>query len=401
LLKAAGYQTAIIGKWHLVSDPTGFDYWQVLIGQGIYYNPPMIKNGQKIKTEGYVTDIIADSTLKWLKNRDKSKPFLLMTQNKAPHREWSPALRDLDFDHDRKYPEPETLFDDYSGRGLAEHDQDMTIEKTFRPLDAKLTPPPNMTPDQLKVWNAYYEPRNKEFEKANLSGKDLVRWRYQRYMHDYLGCIKGVDDSVGRILDYLKQEGLDKNTLVIYAADQGFYLGEHGWFDKRWIFEESLRTPFLARWPGVIKPNSVNKDIVSILDFTSTFLDVAGVKIPNDLQGRSLMPLFAGKTPSDWRKSFYYHYYEYPKPHHVRPHEGVVTDRYKLVHFYKPDVDYWELFDRKKDPLELVNYYNDPGYAKKAVELQKELLRLRKELKVPDEAPREAYGRLPFDYERK
>lgn len=399
LLRAAGYQTAIFGKWHLVSDPTGFDDWQVLVDQGVYYNPPMIKNGQPIKVEGYVTDIITDLTLDWLKKRDKSKPFLLMCQNKAPHREWSPPPRLLDHDHDRKYPEPETLFDDYSGRGLAVRDQDMTLAKTFTARDAKFTTPPGMTPEQLKAWNDYYEPRNEAFRKANLTGKDLVRWRYNRYMHDYLGCIKAVDENVGRLLDYLKQEGLEENTLVIYASDQGFYLGEHGWFDKRWIFEESLRTPFLVRWPGVIQPGSVNRDIVSILDFTSTFLDAAGVKIPGDLQGHSLMPLFAGKTPQDWPKSFYYQYYEYPRPHHVRPHYGVVTDRYKLVHFYKPDVDYWELYDNQADPLEVKNFYDDPHYAKTIVELRAELNRLRKELKVPDEVPRAAYGRQPFENE--
>jgi arylsulfatase A-like enzyme len=397
LLQAAGYQTAVIGKWHLGSDPTGFDHWQILPGQGIYYNPPMIRNGQRVRTDGYVTDIITDLSLDWLKLRDKSKPFLLMCQHKAPHREWSPALRHLGHDHDRKYPEPETLFDDYSGRGLAVRDQDMTIEKTFRPLDEKLAPPPGINPEQLKIWNAYYEPRNEAFRKANLSGKDLVRWRYNRYMHDYLGCIKAVDEGVGRVLDYLKQEGLEKDTLVIYAADQGFYLGEHGWFDKRWIFEESLRTPFLARWPGVVKPHRVNQDIVSILDFTSTFLDAAHLAIPADLQGHSLLPLFAGTTPKDWPKSFYYHYYEFPVPHHVRPHYGVVTDRYKLVHFYKPDVDYWELYDNQKDPLELKNFFDDPHYAKTVAELRLELARLRKELKVPDEPPREAYGNQPFD----
>jgi arylsulfatase A-like enzyme len=400
LLRATGYQSAIIGKWHLVSDPTGFDFWQILPGQGVYFNPPMIRNGEQVKTEGYVTDIITDLTLDWLKKRDKSKPFLLMCQHKAPHREWSPPPRFLDHDLDRKYPEPETLFDDYSGRGLAVRDQDMTIEKTFTERDAKLTAPPEMTPEQLKAWDAYYRPRNEAFRKANLSGKDLVRWRYNRYMHDYVGCIKAVDEGVGRLLDYLKQEGLEKDTLVIYSSDQGFYTGEHGWFDKRWIFEESLRTPFLARWPGVIKPDQVNKDIVSILDFTSTFVEVAGVKIPSDLQGRSLLPLFGGKTPNDWPKSFYYHYYEYPAPHHVRPHYGVVTDRYKLVHFYMPDVNYWELYDSQADPLEVKSFYDDPSYAKTVAELRAELDRLRKELKVPEEIPRSAYGRQSFKGER-
>ncbi|MGB8170940.1 MAG: sulfatase, partial [Chthoniobacteraceae bacterium] len=330
LMQAAGYQTAMIGKWHLESDPTGFDFWQILPGQGVYYNPPMIRNGQRITNSGYVTDIITDASLEWLKGRDKSKPFVLMCQQKAPHREWEPPLRYLGHDKDRKYPEPETLFDNYSGRGIAEHDQDMTIEKTMTPKDSKLVAPPQLTPEQRKEWDAYYEPRNEAFRKANLSGKELVSWRYQRYMHDYTACVKAVDESVGRVLKYLDDEGLAENTLVIYSADQGFYLGEHGWFDKRWIFEESLRTPLLVRWPGVAKAGVVNSDIVSNLDYAETILDAAGVAVPAEMQGRSFVPLLKGTTPADWRKSFYYQYFEYPTPHHVRPHYGVVTDRYKL-----------------------------------------------------------------------
>ncbi len=398
-LKAGGYQTAVIGKWHLISEPAGFDHWHILPGQGIYYNPPMIKNGERLKHDGYVTDIITDLSLDWLKQRDKSKPFLLMAQHKAPHREWSPALRHLGWDKDKPHAEPATLFDDYANRGVAVRDQDMTLEKTFTPLDAKLSTPGSLNAEQRAVWDAYYAPRNQKFAAANLTGKDLVRWRYQRYMHDYLACIKAVDEGVARMLDYLKAEGLDKNTLVVYAADQGFYLGEHGWFDKRWIFEESLRTPLLARWPGVTKAGSVNHEIVSNLDFAETFLDAAGLPIPADMQGRSLRPLLAGQTPADWRKSFYYHYYEYPEPHRVRPHEGVVTDRFKLVHFYKPAAGYWELYDRQKDPQELRDFYNDPAYAKTVVELKHELARLRTELKVPAEPPREAFGNQPFDNE--
>jgi arylsulfatase A-like enzyme len=394
LLRSAGYHTALVGKWHLVSDPTGFDYWHILPGQGVYYNPPMIDNGKRVRHEGYTTDIITDISLEWLKRRDKSKPFLLMCQHKAPHREWEPALRHLGFDHDRTYPEPPSLFDDYSGRGQAERDQDMTIANTMVPKDLKLTPPQNLNPDQLKLWNAYYEPRNAAFAQAHLSGKELVRWRYNRYMHDYLACVKAVDESVGRLLQYLEDEGLAQNTLVVYTADQGFYLGEHGWFDKRWIFEESLRTPLLVRWPGVIKASSVNQDLVSNLDFAETFLEAAGVPPEPAMQGRSLIPLFKGQTPADWRKSFYYEYYEYPVPHHVRPHYGVVTDRYKLVHFYIPDVDYWELFDRTKDPQELRSVYDDAAYAQVVKGLKVELDRLRGELRVPAEPPKEAYGRL-------
>lgn len=392
LLQAAGYQTAIIGKWHLVSNPTGFDYWEILPGQGIYYNPPMVRQGERVKHEGYVTDIITDLSLDWLKKRDKSKPFLLMCQHKAPHREWEPNLKYLGHDHDRKYAQPDTLFDDYSGRGKAEHEQDMTIDKTMTDADIKLTPPPQLTPEQLKAWNAYYEPRNEALRKANLRGKDFITWKYNRYMHDYLGCIKSVDESVGRLLKYLEDEGLAENTIVVYSADQGFYLGEHGWFDKRWIFEESLRAPLLVRWPGVAKAGAVNKDIVSNLDFAETFLEAAGVSIPAEMQGRSFLPLLKGRTPADWRKSFYYHYYEHPGTHNVARHYGVVTDRYKLVHFYEPGFNYWELFDLQEDPHELRSVYNQPDYAAVQKELGAELGRLRADLKVPSPDAPETYA---------
>jgi len=401
LLQAAGYTTALVGKWHLVSDPTGFDYWNILPGQGRYYDPPMIDNGQQVQRAGYVTDIITDLSIEWLKNRDKTKPFLLMSQHKAPHREWSPALRHLGWDQDRRYPEPPTLFDDYAGRSKAVIDHDMGLDRTFNELDAKLRPVPGMNDQQREVWDAYYQPRNETFRQANPTGQDLVRWRYNRYMHDYLGCVKAIDENVGRLLDYLDEEGLAENTIVVCASDQGFYLGEHGWFDKRWIFEESLRTPFLVRWPGVTKPESVSTDIVSLLDVAQTFLDAAGVEAPADMQGRSLVPLLAGQTPSDWRKSLYYHYYEFPVPHRVRPHYGVVTDRYKLVHYYTPDVDDWELLDRQKDPLEVTNFYNDPRYAETIQELRAELDRLRIEVKDTQPPPRSAYGNQPFDKKRK
>jgi arylsulfatase A-like enzyme len=389
LLQKAGYQTAIIGKWHLVSDPTGFDHWHILPGQGIYYNPPMIKNGVQARQTGYTTDVITDLSLDWLKNRDKTKPFLLMCQHKAPHREWAPALRHLGHDQDRNYPEPDTLFDDYAGRGKAEKNQDMTLEKTFTPLDAKLRYPAGLTDAEKKEWDKYYQPRNEAFTKANLSGKELVRWRYNRYLHDYLGCIKAVDEGVGKILDYLDQDGLSDNTIVVYMADQGFYLGEHGWFDKRWIFEESLRTPCLIRWPGVTKPGSTTNVITSNIDWAPTFLAAAGVPVPAEIQGRDMKGVLKGEPPADWRKSFYYHYYEYPGPHSVAKHYGVVTDRYKLVRFYEKEFDYWELFDREKDPKELVSFYGKAEYATVQKELETELARLRKELKVPDPDPPE------------
>jgi arylsulfatase A-like enzyme len=387
LMQATGYQTAIVGKWHLETDPTGFDFWQILPGQGVYYNPPMIRNGQRIKTEGYVTDIITDTALDWMKQRDKSKPFLLMCHHKAPHREWEPNGKYLNADGDRKYAEPETLFDDYAGRGKAEHEQDMMIKQTMTDKDMKLKAPPQLTPEQRKAWDAYYEPRNEAYLKANLQGDDLVHWRYQRYMHDYLACIKSVDESVGRILKYLEDEGLADNTIVVYSSDQGFYLGEHGWFDKRWIFEESLRTPLLVRWPGVTKAGSVNKDMVSNVDFAETFLEAAGAAVPVEMQGHSLVPVLHGQTPSDWRKSFYYHYYEHPAVHQVARHYGVVTDRYKLVHFYEPEFNYWELFDLEKDPHELRSVYGNTEYIEVQKKLEAELTKLRVDLKVPEQDP--------------
>ena len=285
LLHAAGYQTAMIGKWHLGSDPTGFDHWDILPGQGDYYNPMMIRNGKNIKHEGYVTDLISEFSVDWVKKRDKSKPFLLMSQHKAPHREWEPALRHLNHDNDRKYPEPATLFDNYSGRGLAVRDQDMTLAKTFTPRDAKLVTPARLNAAQREVWNAYYQPRNKAFREGKLQGEDLIRWRYNRYLHDYLGCVKAVDEAVGKLLQTLDDEGLSQNTIVIYAADQGFYLGEHGWFDKRWIFEESLRTPCLIRWPGVAKPGLTSSALTSVIDFAPTILSAAGVSVPRRCAG--------------------------------------------------------------------------------------------------------------------
>lgn len=393
LLQAAGYQTALVGKWHLGSDPTGFDFWQILPGQGAYYNPPMIRQGQRIQVDGYVTDIITDVTLDWLKNRDRSKPFLLMSQHKAPHRPWAPALRHLGSHQGRVYPEPPTLFDDYSGRGAAEREQDMTIAETMDDRDLKLASAGPMTPEQKRVWDAYYGPMIADFRKSNLQGKELIRWKYQRYLQDYLATLRAVDESVGAVLDALEREGIADNTMVIYASDQGFFLGEHGWFDKRWIFEESLRTPLLVRWPGVTPAGTVNRDIVSTLDLAQTFLEVAQVPLPAAMQGRSLVSVLEGKTPSDWRTSFYYHYYEYPHPHRVQPHYGVITDRYKLVKFYGTGNDHTELFDLQEDPHELKDFSNDSGYAAVRTDLEAELVRLRKQYAVPDQIPTAWFGK--------
>lgn len=392
LLQTVGYQTAIVGKWHLATQPTGFDYSEVLIGQGPYYNPPMLKNGERKEHTGYTTDIITDLALAWLEEaRDPERPFMLMYQHKAPHRNWQPPARFLNLYDDVEIPEPETLFDDYEGRGTAAKTQDMTIEKTLTESDLKLTAPRNLTPEQREAWDAAYEPKNAAFREANLEGEELVRWKYQRYIKDYLRCVAAVDENLGRVLDYLDRTGLAKDTVVVYSSDQGFYLGEHGWFDKRWMYEESLRTPLVVRWPGVVRAGSVNDDIVSNLDFAETFLDIAGVEIPSDMQGRSLVPVLSGQTPADWRDSFYYHYYEFPGAHSVRRHYGVATKRHKLIHFY--NLDEWELYDLARDPLELNSVYGAAEYTEVQRELATELGRLREELEVPEEDPEVTFRR--------
>ena len=400
LLQGAGYNTAMLGKWHLRSTPTGFDHYEVLIGQGPYYNPPM-KYRQKDGTPaqrrhtGYTTDIIVDLTLEWLKEgRDKKKPFMLMTQHKAPHRNWQPGPKYLNWLDDKTIPEPETLWDDYKGRTSAASEQTMTIRSHLGTNDLKLGPPRGLNEEQAAKWNAAYGPKNEAFEKAKpgMTEKEIIKWKYQRYVKDYLRCVKSVDDGIGRILDYLEETGLAKNTIVIYSSDQGWYLGEHGWYDKRWMYEESLKTPLLIRWPGVTRAGSVNEDIVSNLDFAETFLDAAGVKVPADMQGRSLVPVLRGQTPEDWRKSFYYHYYEFPGAHSVARHFGVTTGAYKLIHFYHKEE--WELFDLAKDPEELNSVYGKSEYSEIQASLEKELKNLRGQYGLPDPEDRPA-GRRP------
>lgn len=394
LLHKAGYQTYLVGKWHLVSNPTGFDEWDILQGQGTYYNPIMIRNGDVTHQKGYTTDLITDHAIDLLEHRDTNKPFLLMCQHKATHRAWEPALRDLGFDKNRQYAEPDTLFDDYANRGAAEHEQQMSIAKDLKGFDLKTTPPNSFDAIQRKTWDEYFAPMIQQHRAAKLNGDALVRWKYQRYLEDYLACVKGLDDNIGRLLQYLDDKGLAKNTIVVYSSDQGFFLGEHGWFDKRWIFEESLRTPLVVRWPEHTAVGKVNSDIVSNLDFAETFLDAAQVSIPVEMQGRSLLPLLAGKIVPEWRKHFYYHYYEYPQPHHVRPHYGIVTDRYKLVHFYHGDSPgYWELFDRQTDPQEMQNVWGRPDYQEAQQKLSQELAILRRDLKVPDIEPASVFGK--------
>jgi arylsulfatase A-like enzyme len=395
LLRQAGYQTALFGKWHLQSDPTGFDSWEVLRGQGTYYNPDFLTSSQgTVRREGYATDLITDRGLDWLSSRDKQKPFCLMLQHKAPHRNWMPAERHFPLYENTLFAEPDTLFDRYEQRASPASKQEMEIDRHMRMAqDVKVRPGGGdsgwdflpewnrMTDKQRQAWAAAYEPRTRDFRAKNPQGRELVRWKYQQYMKDYLRCIAAVDENIGRTLDYLDRNGLTANTLVVYASDQGFYLGEHGWFDKRWIYEESLRTPCMARWPGVIRPGSESNAMVSNLDFAQTFLDAAGVSAPPEMQGRSMVPLWKGKVkPQEFRRSLYYRYTE-PGEHQVAPHEGVVTERYKLVYFW--ETKEWEMYDRREDPRELRSVYNHPSYAKVRRELEAELDKVRREADAP------------------
>lgn len=395
LLRVAGYNTAIIGKWHLGSEPAGFNYWDILPGQGSYYNPDFINENGRYREKGYVTEIITDKCIKWLTAAQKDgKPFMLMMHHKAPHRNWMPGPDELGMYNNVTFPEPSTLFDDYSNRGTAVKTQDMTISNTLRNIvDLKLLDDRSkmnsvglgrLSEQQLARWDSVYNPLIEEFYSSDLKGEDLIRYKYQRYLQDYLACIAAVDKSVGEILDFLKQTGLDKNTIVIYTSDQGFYLGEHGWFDKRWMFEESYRTPLVIEWPGVIKPESVNNDMVSNIDFAETFLELAGVDVPSDMQGRSMVPVLLGKTPSNWRKEHYYHYYEYPGSHMVKRHYGVSTARYKLIHYYY-DIDEWELYDIEADSLEMNNVYNDPEYSNVQRAMHRKLKKLMKKYNDSEE----------------
>ena len=375
ILRQHGYQTAMIGKIHLDGKMQGFDYWEVLPGQGNYWNPVFITADGRTQYPGrHSTDVITDRALNWLAHgRKKGKPFMLMVHFKAPHRAWQPTKRWKERFKDRIWPEPETLFDDYKGRGTAARKQDMSIATTMRMIaDVKADQPE----------------RRAELEQIDPGDrKALTRLKYQWYMRDYLACIAGVDENVGRLLDDLKDRGLDGNTVVMYSSDQGFYLGEHGWFDKRFMYKESFRTPLLVRWPGVVAPGTRNDDLVQNIDRAATFLDIAGAPIPDDMQGRSLVPLLKGATPADWRTSLYYHYYEYPAVHSVRRHEGVATKRYKLIRFYGKDVpngEEWELYDLKNDPQELNHVYGSPAYSDVTGELKRELQRLKTKYKVSE-----------------
>ena len=407
ILQQAGYQTAVIGKWHLKSEPTGFDYWRVLPGQGFYYQPEFRTPEGTETLQGYVTDLVTDMAIDWLDQaRDQDKPFLMMFGHKAPHREWLPAQNHLNDFKDAPLPEPATLFDDYAGRGTAAATAEMRISDHMGfTNDGKLDPElvkslgyedfmdwyernyrksrARMTEEERGNWDAVFGPINEAFAQANLQGEELTRWKYQRYMQDYLASINSVDENIGRLLDYLDETGLAENTIVVYTSDQGFYLGEHGWFDKRFMYEESFRTPLIVRWPGTVEPGTVNSELVQNLDMAPTLLAAAGVEIPSDIQGRSIVPLLAGEE-GELHDALYYHYYEYPGIHTVKRHYGVSTKRYKLIHFYY-DIDEWELYDLESDPQEMKNLYGQAEYANVQAQLREKLGELRDRYGESDE----------------
>ena len=400
LLQQAGYQTAIVGKWHLESLPTGFDYWEILPGQGDYYNPRFITMQNDTVTEkGYLTNLITDKSIDWMENRrDKDKPFCLFIHHKAIHRNWLPELKYLSLYEDKTFPMPDNFYDDYEGRPAAAAQEmsiwkDMDIMYDTKMYRKDLKSPlkgayesfiGRLTPEERAQYDAFYAPIIEEFYKKNPQGRDLAEWKYQRYMRDYAKVVKSLDDNVGRVLDYLEAQGLLDNTLVVYTSDQGFYMGEHGWFDKRFMYEESMRTPLVMRLPKDFQTRGDIPQMVQNIDYAPTFLDLAGAPIPDDIQGVSLLPLLRGEKPADWRKSLYYHFYEYPAEHMVKRHYGVRTERYKLIHFYN-DIDEWELYDLQEDPTEMRNLYGQPGYEQVTEDLRAELKKLQAQYQDPIE----------------
>jgi len=411
LFQKAGYQTAMFGKLHFGNNPKGVDEFMILPGQGNYINPKLITKDGDTTITGYVTDIITDLTLNWLdKKRDPSKPFMMMYLHKAPHRPWWPRPDKFKEFTKKQFPEPETLFDDYANRGTAAKTAEMNLlyhmlyghDSKIRPetLDEMENVEPNLPGFKWGFHGPYgrandeqraqYEPVldsiNNYFKEnwPKMTKEEKMKWKYQRYMQDYLGCISSVDDNVGRVLDYLDANDLTENTIVVYTSDQGFYLGEHGWFDKRFIYDESFKTPLLVRWPNMVQAGSTNEEMVQNLDFAQTFLEAAGIDVPADMQGESIIPLLKGNNEIWTRDAVYYHYYEYPAVHMVKRHYGIVTKEYKLAHFYY-DVDEWELYDRKKDPQEMMNVYDDPEYADVVEDLKKRLADLRIKYKDSEE----------------
>ena len=387
LLQQGGYYTGMIGKWHLGSDPVGFDHWEIFPGQGVYVNPVLYTATRESTYTGrYATDLVADLAIDFMKARPRTKPFFLMLHNKAPHRPWEPDAAHRAPFVDRWIPEPSTLWDSYATRTDALHENEQRVAKDMTRRDLKLTPPQGLAGDSLTNWLGVKPDTvttTRGGTTVTLTGEALARWKYQRYMQDYLATVQSVDDNVGRVLDYLDRTGLAKNTIVIYTSDQGFFLGDHGLFDKRFMYEESLRMPFLIRWPAAIKAGTRSRAMALNVDFAPTFLDVAGLPVPNEMQGRSLLPLLRGRTPANWRTSMYYRYYHDPGDHNTRAHYGVRTATHKLIYFWKKDQ--WELYDLVNDPLEMNNIYGQPGQETLTASLKTELMRLKRAVRDEDQ----------------
>ncbi len=413
ILQQHGYQTGVVGKWHMQCEPKGFDYYAVLWDQGEYYNPEFKTKdtaGKYVREEGYATKLTTDHALEFLEHRDPSKPFCLLVHHKAPHRNWMPETKYLHLYDDVEFPVPETFDDDYKTRCAAASTQEMRIaddmtlvydlkmeglkdqdpykkEGWIGSLESSLS---RMSPEEREAWDKAYALRTEDFLKKQPKGEDLARWKYQAYLRDYLRCIKTVDDEVGRLLDYLEKNNLMDNTVVVYTSDQGFYMGEHGWFDKRFMYEESMRTPLIIRYPGKTKAHSECTELVQNIDYAPTYLDIAGIEKPEYMVGTSLVPLLDGSTPQDWREYLYYHYYDYPAVHMVRRHDGVRDKRYKLIHFYgdkdeqREAINCNELYDLQNDPNELHNLYNDPAYKEVQDRLQQRLDQFRTDEKVDE-----------------
>ncbi len=376
-----GYQTSLFGKWHLGTEPVGFDEYRfhaANVQQGKYWDPVYNHNGKEVEEKGYATNLTTDFALDWMaKNRDAAKPFLMLLQYKAPHRAWEPDTMYAKLWDDIEMPYPANFNDDYKGRELTAGDTEMTMDY-FNRQDMKLAVPDGLEGDERFKWLFYGIRPGELVQPAGMSDEEGKKWRYQIYIKDYLACVKSVDDNIGRVMDYLDKNGLTDNTMIVLTSDQGFYLGEHGFFDKRFIYEESLRMPFIVRYPKGVKPGSINSDVIANIDFAPTFLEVAGIQTSQKTQGRSFASMLDGKTPDDWRQSMYYHYYEFPFWHHVQPHYGIRTKDYTLAHFYY-NIDQWELYDLKKDPAQMHNVIDDPAYADVVADLKKQLKDLQKQ----------------------
>ncbi len=419
-LKKAGYQTAIVGKWHLHGQPQGFDYWNILNDQGNYYNPEFIHQNDTTIVNGYATDIITDMGIDWMDTKRKNdEPFFLMIHHKAPHRNWMPPIRHINTYDSITFPLPDSYFSKHKGQVAAQQQLQTIYEDMYEGHDLKMTVSrgsdslrhnpwtsdfDRMTKEQRQAWNNAYRPKNDAFHDANLKGRELARWKGQRYLRDYMGTVKAVDEGVGKILDYLEENNLTENTLIVYTTDQGFYLGEKGFFDKRFMYEESLAMPLLMQYPKAIEKGITINALTQNLDFAPTFLDFAGAEIPDSMQGKSLRPLLNNKIHSEeFRDAVYYHYYDFPAFHMVKRHYGIRTEKFKLIHFYD-DIDTWELYDLKKDPKEENNLYDDPTYAKIQEKLHEGLKQLQKKYEVTNKefqtTPKEKVDRAYRNFAR-